>query len=242
LKKRIAQPRIGKDGKYQSLFRKVKWSWSSSTATGIEKGLREQLKHSNSGICETINDYENYALKVLKTAGFHYNKPFNFSDSYVIDGQKYSYFSREDYKSSRELAEALEYKPTAILTGVVRSILNDPDWDMTAAGRAAEILHNCQMLRESIDQGNTENTAHHAMLLQQEIDTLSFMQYEYAARVGEKQLQAKNVAYTAKEKEKWSNRYSELKKTNPKISKRKAAEIIEGETGHDSESIRKNIN
>ena len=86
-----------------------------------------------------------------------------------------------------------------------------------------------------------ENTAHHAMLLQQEVDHLNFMQWEYPARVGEKQLVAKNVAYTAKDKASWQARFNQLMEETPGISKRKAAEIIQSEAGHDSESIRKYI-
>jgi hypothetical protein len=183
--KRIAQPRIGKDGKYLSLFRKETRSISSLEGEDIEKGMGELYGTGSPSNSEIIESYENYALEILEGAGFHHKKPFNFLDCYVIDGGEYSYFSPDGFKTAKELAEAQNLKPSGLLTGVVDRILNDPDWDMTIPGRAAKILNYCHFLKHSMKQGNIEDTVHNSMLLQQEFDTLNFMAFEECTRIGE---------------------------------------------------------
>lgn len=217
--KRIAQPSIGKGGKYKSLFVKIVRSFSSSTAEGMENGSREQLKPRDNSTSKTITDYEGYALEVIASGGFHYNEPYNYFDGYEMDGNEYK------YKTASELADTSKNMDSALLIGALKIILNDPDWDMTKVGRAAQILHHCEMLRLSIREANIENVAHHAMLLQQEIDYLGFMPHQLPARMGEKLItNGKNTGSTNKGKE---NRFTAYVRFLIQKTKREAH--LEGE-------------
>jgi hypothetical protein len=249
VKKRIAQPRIGKDGKYLSLFRTVTWSTSRLEGEDMEKGMGELYGTGSPSNSEIIESYENFALEMLEGVGFHHKKPFNFFDCYVIDGVEYSYFSPEGYKTAKELAEAQNLKPSGLLTGVVKRILNEPDWNMTirgraakildyCPGRAAKILDYCHFLKDSMNKGDIEGTVHNSMLLQHEVDTLSFMPFELAARIGEKQRNTGSISkYSDDERQLWLDRHKELGG-----SVRRSAAIIEAETGANSETVKSYLN
>ena len=193
-----------------------KRSWSSADST-IEQSFRDFFEAPRPTVAETIDNYESHALAIIEAKGYEVKKPYRFGDSYTHE------------------------KGEAILSGLIDMQIGTDEGSLTELGRASQILTDCHQLRQSMESGNVENTAHHAMLLQQSVDYLNFMQWEYPARVGEWQLVAKEVAHTAEKKASWDERFKELKKENPKVSKRKAAKIIGAELGDNDESIRKHI-
>ncbi len=163
MKKKTIQPRIGKDGKHPSIFKKEKRSTGKiSDPAEMEEFFRELAANPTRGLLETINGYEEHALAIIEKYGHHFNKPYNFFDVYKHDRGEY------------------------LLTAKVKAEIGGDAWDMTPAGRAAQILKHCQHLKSSMEGGNIENTAHHAMLLQQEVDHLKFKQWDLPAREGER--------------------------------------------------------
>jgi hypothetical protein len=216
VKKKIIQRRVGHDGKYPGLLTKEKRTWSSADSN-VEKTLRDFSDAPRPTVAETIDQYESHALAIIEAEGYEVKKPYRFGDSYDHD------------------------KGWATLSGLIEMQIGTDEGSLEPLGRAAQILTDCHQLRQSMESGTVENTAHHAMLLQQSVDYLNFMQWEYSALVGEAQLFPKHVVYTAADRASWVARFNELRKENPKIKKRPAARIIQSETGHDSETIRKFI-
>lgn len=240
MKTKVIQRSLGRDGKYRGVLQKEKRSFGSESSPSEMQSWFQNYFESNPKISGTIDSCEKSALKIIGDHGFDFREPYSFDDAYVIDQEGYYYFDCSGY-TAKELAEATDSKPIALLCSVIEKVTDDSTWELQAIGRAANILIHCHHLRLSMDEADIENTAHNAMLLQQEIDHLKFMQWEYPARVGEKQLAAKNVAYTREVKDSWVVRYNQLTKESPSLSKRQAAMQIESETGHDAESIRKYI-
>ena len=159
--KKTIQPRIGTDGKYSSIFKKEVRSWASSDPDEFESGMREHFDRTRANVKETIAIYEEHALAIIERQGHKFNKPYNYFDVYKHDLGEY------------------------LITDKIKAEIGTEDWHMTYAGRAAEILNQCQQLKSSIEGGNLENTAHHAMLLQREIEHLHFKQWDLPARIGE---------------------------------------------------------
>jgi len=161
MKKKTIQPQIGADGKYPSVFKKEMRSWASSGPDEFESGMREHFDRTRPNVKETIAIYEEQALAIIERQGHKFNKPYNYFDVYKHDLGEY------------------------LITDKIKAEIGTEDWHMTYSGRAAEILNQCQQLKSSIEGGNLENTARHAMLLQREIEHLNFKQWDLSARIGE---------------------------------------------------------
>jgi len=163
MKIKTIQPRIGKGGKHLSIFKKeMRSSGKISDPAKMEDFFKEFVANPTPSLLETINRYEEHALAIIEKHGYQFNKPYSFFDVYKHDRGEY------------------------LLTAKVKAEIGTDDWSMTYPGRAAQILSHCQQLRSSMEGGNLENTAHHAMLLQQEVDHLNFMQWDLPAREGER--------------------------------------------------------
>jgi len=216
--KKTVTRKFGRDGRHDGIIKKEVTSFgSSSDSREIQQILKDWLSAGETTL-ELLPTYEQMAVKIIEDYGYEVNKPYQFQDSYKIDK-----------------------KSTGTLSGLVEKRMNSESWALEPLGRAANILTQCHILRNAMNAGHIENTAHHAMLLQQQLSSLAFSNWEYPARVGEKQLVAKNVSYSSADRATWMALYNGLKIKYPGISKRKAAEKIERETGQDSESIRKYI-
>jgi hypothetical protein len=218
MKKKTTRRWIGPRRYYQSIFRKETRTWTHEDTEGLSEAIESQPT-----IAETIDSYERHALAIIEGAGYEITMPYKFSDAYPHDNGEASLSGlieikiRTDEKSLSPLGIAL-----------------------SPLGRAAQILTDCHILRQSIEAGNLENTAHHAMLLQQSVDYLNFSQWDYPANAGEAQILAPQK-YSAADHALWAKRFAELRAENPEDSKRKALKIIASETGHNFESIKKFI-
>ena len=106
---------------YPSIFKKVIRSIkSTSDPVEIEKALREMT--AGPSILETFATYEDYALSIIEKHGYQFNKPYNYFDAYKHD------------------------RGEQLLTAKIKADIGTEDWNMTYAGRAAEILNHCQHL------------------------------------------------------------------------------------------------
>ena len=161
MKKKTIQRRVGRKGKYLGLFKKEKRSWSSADST-IEQSFRDFFEAPRPTVAETIDNYESHALAIIEAKGYQVKKPYRFGDSYTHE------------------------KGEAILSGLIEMQIGTDEGSLTELGGAAQILTDCHQLRQSMESGNVENTAHHAMLLQRWYDILEVMQHwEYSTLVGE---------------------------------------------------------
>jgi len=190
VKKKTIQPRIGKDGKYLSIFKTILYSTGKiSDPVEMEKFLREWT--ANPDVPGVIASYEKLALFIIENEGHHFKKPYNYSDWYEHDNGEYQ------------------------LTGKIKAEIGTEGWGMTGAGRAAKILEHCQDLRSSMEGRNVEKTAHHAMLLQKGVDHLIFMPADLPANIGQGQrLTGSQGKYSDEDKEEWLTRFRELRQKN----------------------------
>ena len=165
MKRETIQRRVGTDGKYGSLFKRIKRTWASKEY-GAKNAIREFLSASRPTIAETIDQREKLALAIIEAEGYEIQRPYRFSAELIgkIETQIRDEILLENPHLEKRRAK--------------------DEGSLTPLGRAAQILKDCHDLRQSLEAGNVEKTASNAMLLQNSVDELLFSEYELAAFVG----------------------------------------------------------
>jgi len=162
MKKETIQPRIGKDGKYLSIFIMEKWFLESSDKPeDIQEGLKEMAERTAFVPEEVIAECQKFFIQVIEDHGIEIKKPYNFRDFYQLNNN-----SEGD------------------ITFLVKQDLGMEAWELEHLGMAAKILERCYILRGAIDEKNISQIVRWAMLLQVTIDRYNFKQWELPARVG----------------------------------------------------------
>ena len=159
MKKKTIQPRIGKGGKYLSIFKTILYSTGKiSDPVGQEKLLREWT--ANPDVPGLSASYEKLALFIIENEGHHFKKPYDYLDMYEKENGFHG------------------------IVGKIKAEIGTEYWNMTYAGRAAEILDSCQDLRSYMEGGNITKIAHYAMLLQMKVGHLIIMPLDLPANIG----------------------------------------------------------
>ena len=165
---------------------------SVSDPKKMESWFQRYFEEIKPRVEDRIESCEKSSLAIIKDHGYEIRKPYNYFDRYVVDGDRHTYIDCKQYNTAEKLAKATNYNPVCVLTKAIERIEDDPIWTKKAIGIATKILDHCQQLRSSMLGDKKENTAHNAMLLQQEVDHLKFIPWAEVAKEGQRVIEGRS--------------------------------------------------